>query len=146
MASHGYLNCKLGFCFRIPKAHMKMRNVEHFFTKSTIVLSFNWRDLLPSPCKISTIDIKKRCFVFHTCEGKGALSRGHALILRLTPLGYHPQGYNPQMEARSSRASPLLKHYYTNSRYTVVSCQVSTIHFLVEWLFLFILKKLHVEK
>jgi hypothetical protein len=53
-------------------------------------------------------------------------------------LGLPPSRLQPSNEGRSSRASPWLKHYYTNYRHTVViSCQVSTIHFLIEWLFYF---------
>jgi len=120
-----------------PKTHMKMRNVEHFFTKSMIELSFNWRDLLPS-IHMQNFHYwnQKRHFVLHKCEGK-AHSSGCALILRLTPLCYYPRGYNPQMRGGPLEQALRLNNYYTNYRHTIVSCQVSTIHFLVEWLFYF---------
>jgi hypothetical protein len=79
---------------------------------------------------------KKRRFVLHICEGK-AHSRGRALILRLTPLCYHPWHYNPQMKGGPLEQALCLNNYYTNYRHTVVSCQVSRIYFLVEWLFYF---------
>lgn len=72
------------------------------------------------------------------CPKKGkAHSRALNPNFEAYALGLPPSRLPPSNEGRSSRASPLLKQYYTNYSHTVVSCQVSTIHFLVEWLFYF---------